>query len=67
MRATIDVVLRTYPIDFKAIFSLRNLILIFMLLLLQYYLSDETKIGYIKQLLGWVIVPFLTGLLKKKR
>ena len=54
-------------IELKRFFTLRNAFLIFILLLLHYFLSDGTVIDFIKQLLGWIIVPFLSSLLKAKR
>lgn len=31
-----------------------------------YFLSDGTVIDFIKQLLGWIIVPFLSAFIKPK-
>lgn len=55
-----------YVIDFKRFFCLRNVFIVFILLSLHYFLSDGTIIDFIKQLLGWLIVPFLSGFIKPK-
>ncbi|MDK1008235.1 hypothetical protein AUN05_22365, partial [Cronobacter sakazakii] len=53
-----------YLVDFKRFFSKRNVFFISILFLLHYFLSDGTLIDFIKQLVGWLIVPFLTGFIK---
>jgi len=52
--------------DFKSFFTKRNGFIIFILFILQFYLSDGSLLGFIKQLLGWLIVPFLSGMVKQK-
>jgi len=52
--------------DFKSFFTKRNGFIIFILFILQFYLSDGSLLGFIKQLLGWLIVPFLSGVVKRK-
>nr|WP_172683482.1 MULTISPECIES: hypothetical protein [Enterobacteriaceae] len=52
--------------DFKRFFNLRKIVLIFIVLFLHYFLSDGSLISFIKQLIGWLIVPFLTNILNKK-
>lgn len=56
-----------YLIDFKRFLTLKNVFIVFILLSLHYFLSDGTLIDFIKQLLGWLIVPFLSSLLKPGR
>jgi len=52
--------------DFKRFLTKRNGFIIFILFILQFYLSDGSLLGFIKQLLGWLIVPFLSGMVKQK-
>jgi len=52
--------------DFKCFFSKRNFFIISILLLINYYLSDHTLIGFFNQLIGWLIIPLLEKLLKYK-
>lgn len=56
-----------YLVDFKRFLTLKNVFIIFILLSLHYFLSDGTIIDFIKQLLGWLIVPFLSSLIKPSR
>lgn len=53
-------------VDFKRFFTAQNIFFISILLLLHYFLSDGTVIDFIKQLLGWIIVPFLSAFIKPK-
>jgi len=62
-----EAVKRMHVIDFKEFLSLRNVFFIFILLYLHYFLSDGTAIDFIKQLLGWLIVPFLSSLIKPRK
>jgi len=52
--------------DFKRFLTKRNGFIIFILFILQFYLSDGSLLGFIKQLLGWLIIPFLSGMVKQK-
>lgn len=53
--------------DFKRFLTARNLALLFIVLYLQYYVSDGSLMGFIKQLIGWVIIPLFTNLLNNKK
>ena len=55
-----------YLLDFKRFLTLKNAFIVFILLFLHYFLSDGTVIDFIKQLLGWIIVPFLSAFIKPK-
>jgi len=65
-RDTADMVMRRYLFDFKRYLSARNIFLISIIILLQYFSSGETPLGFIKQSLTSVIVSFLVDFLKKK-
>nr|AWH59678.1 hypothetical protein [Edwardsiella tarda]QXO85646.1 hypothetical protein [Edwardsiella piscicida] len=51
--------------DFKRFFSLRNFLILAVILYLQYLFSDGTIIGYFKQLSEWLIIPFLSKFIKR--
>lgn len=53
--------------DFKKFLTVKGIILLFMLLYLQYYISDGTLMGFIKQLIGWLIIPLFTNILNNKK
>lgn len=61
-----EVVKRMHVLDFKRFFTARNILFVFILLYLHYLLSDGTLIDFIKQLVGWLIVPFLSRFIKPK-
>jgi len=52
--------------DLKRFLTIRNAFFIFILFTLQFYLSDGSLVGFIKQLAGWLIVPLLSGMVKRK-
>ena len=52
--------------EFKRFFNAKNITLLFIIIYLQYFLSDGTLIDFIKQLVGWIIIPLLTNILNKK-
>ena len=56
-----------YLVDFKRFLTLKYVFIILILLSLHYFLSDGTIIDFIKQLLGWLIVPFLSSSIKPDR
>ena len=64
--AVSDRAVTAYLLDFKRFFCFKNVLIVFILLYLHYFLSDGTLIDYIKQLLGWLIVPFLSGFIKPR-
>ncbi|HBX4016147.1 hypothetical protein B4U30_02690 [Klebsiella pneumoniae] len=53
--------------DFKRFLTVKGIILLFMLLYLQYYISDGTLMGFIKQLIEWLIIPLFTNILNNKK
>lgn len=54
-------------IDFKKLLTAKKITLLFILLYLQYYISDGTLMGFIKQLIGWLIIPLLANILNNKK
>lgn len=58
------VVMQARAFDFNRFFNARNILLIFILFFLHYLLSDGTLVDFIKQLAGWIIIPFLSKFIK---